>query len=450
MVYTGRGRDTCTHFFVGLPIPCGWERRYGDSTMKAKTRLPPERKRELISGSILLLRLMALFLVLAALYWALFMIRSPIVERKWTRSLVVLLFVEAALCIIPFFSGRYGRSLASFARFCLSLVIGFPLAEDFAIESFLLCSVIIDTAVLYPPQASVGVSLVLAGVTLIAQRPFLLWGVPVAAPTPQALGLGMAAAVFTMIMATWIRRQDTRITGQEELLAQLRSMVSRISSANLGFQNYARIIESKSKEDERKRISREIHDNAGYALTNMRMLMESGLRILDPKELELTEILNYTKEQAIQCLEKIRISMRSLRNIERPSVPFSSEVYKIVSHFEIATGTKIFVNYCNLEDIKDPGIRDILYAIIQEGMINALRHGNATAIQILFWMGPGTVTLILRDNGTGSDVINEGVGISGIKERVASVDGSIAFCSSEEGFEINVTVPSRREIYVEN
>ena len=247
-----------------------------------------------------------------------------------------------------------------------------------------------------------------------------------------------------------MRRQDLRLAEQDALLAQLKKVVSQISSANLGFQNYARVVENKSKEEERKRISREIHDTTGYVLTTVKMLMESGLRSLSSSRDELKEILTFTKEQAVLGLEKVRASMRSLRRIEDWRVPFHLEVHKIASRFEIATGTEVAIDYCNLENIEDPQVRDVLYAIIQEGMINALRHGNATLVHITFWMSQDMTLMFLQDNGTGADMINDGVGMSGMRERIASISGSIEFKSGNEGFEIRVAVPTRKENHVEN
>ncbi len=400
--------------------------------------------------SLVTLRVISLSLVVSALIWAEFEIGTPVIVSHWKQTAVDLLIVQAALCFLLSFVGTSVGALLSFVRFCLLLILGFPLGRDFTIEALVLCSILIDVVVLEPGLPALWIGAISVAVTVLAQRPFSLWGVFTEPPSIAELCLGVVAAAIVLALGLRIRVQDRRLTRQTATVSQLKSVVARISSANLGFQNYARIIESKSKEDERKRISREIHDTTGYVLTNIRMLMESALRSLDADRGELAEMLTSTKEQAMQGLEKTRLSMRNLRNIEYSKIPFHQEIHKIVSHFENATGTRVVVDYCNLGEIEDQRVRDILCAIIQEGMINALRHGNASLIHIIFWQAERAITLRVLDNGTGSDMINEGVGMAGMRERIASVDGRIAFYSTAAGFEIVATAPVKRECHDED
>ena len=62
-------------------------------------------------------------------------------------------------------------------------------------------------------------------------------------------------------------------------MERLDEAVGRLTSANLTFQDLASTAQERSAEDERKRITREIHDAIGYALTNLIMTMEACMRL---------------------------------------------------------------------------------------------------------------------------------------------------------------------------
>jgi signal transduction histidine kinase len=67
----------------------------------------------------------------------------------------------------------------------------------------------------------------------------------------------------------------------------------------------------------------------------------------------------------------------------------------------------------------------IAYRAVQEGISNALRHGRATEIGIQFSRQGTGVGIAIVDNGTGFDVLSEGFGLMGIRERVSQVGGTV-------------------------
>ena len=124
-------------------------------------------------GSTAVLQALGMSLVLCALAWALWGLKDPIVMLKWRQPLIGLLVLQAVPCLLLLGRSRW-RALVVLSRFGLLLVLGFPLGEDFVIESLVLCSIILDIVILYPTAASVAISAIAVSVTLATQQPFSL------------------------------------------------------------------------------------------------------------------------------------------------------------------------------------------------------------------------------------------------------------------------------------
>jgi signal transduction histidine kinase len=112
------------------------------------------------------------------------------------------------------------------------------------------------------------------------------------------------------------------------------------------------------------------------------------------------------------------------------------------SIFEEVTGIKVEIELGNIRFDYGPEVNRSLVRIIQEGFTNSVRHGKASKIIILFWEFPGTLEMLLRDNGIGAQNIVKGIGIAGMEERLAILGGKLEFSSPEDGgFVLKVTIP---------
>lgn len=78
---------------------------------------------------------------------------------------------------------------------------------------------------------------------------------------------------------------------------------------------------------------------------------------------------------------------------------------------------------------------------MQESLVNAFRHGKATEMEILFWMSEKTVKVSISDNGSGATELHEGIGLSGMRERLAEIDGTLMIRSGPGTFAITAELP---------
>lgn len=81
---------------------------------------------------------------------------------------------------------------------------------------------------------------------------------------------------------------------------------------------------------------------------------------------------------------------------------------------------------------------------MQEAFTNAVRHGRATRIDILFWEFPDYLSMTVCDNGIGSKEIVKGIGLAGMEERLVKLNGSLQATSPDEGgFRLTVRIPTK-------
>ncbi len=226
----------------------------------------------------------------------------------------------------------------------------------------------------------------------------------------------------------------------------LNTTITKLTIFSQSLQTYARTAEMEAAKKERYRISREIHDISGYMFTNIIAMMDAivatGCRNSD----QTSEMCSAARSQAQEGLLETRRALHLLRTSDAEREVGMRAIYKIKKIFESTTGVKVEIESGNLEASFGDELDLILYRIVQEGLTNALRHGHATCVRILFWIVEESVQVIILDNGTGAKKIIKGIGLAGMEERISSLGGVVrAENAPEGGFQLTVTIPLQKE-----
>ncbi|MCD6397029.1 MAG: sensor histidine kinase, partial [Spirochaetaceae bacterium] len=217
--------------------------------------------------------------------------------------------------------------------------------------------------------------------------------------------------------------------------------ITQLTDANIGFQSYVNNLEIQTLIEERKRVSREIHDTVGYVLTNIIMMMEAASLLTDENIKKRNKILLTARNQAQKGLAETRAALRHLRSEKIVKAYGINMIEELVSVFQQATGIDIKVEYGNLSGFTNDRIDAIIFRTIQEGMTNAFRHGMATIIRINFWISENILHLTIHDNGIGANEIIDGIGVAGMRERISDIGGSLEIRNVDDGFKINADIP---------
>lgn len=242
-----------------------------------------------------------------------------------------------------------------------------------------------------------------------------------------------------------LKLQERRKIFYTQKIKHLDSAISQLSDANVGFQSYVKSLEFQIIMNERKRVSREIHDTVGYALTNIIMMTEAAIRLPDEDYEKREELLSLTRSQAQKGLQETRAALRQLRNEQIGQLEGTGMIEELVTAFRKATGIDIRVEYGNFTGFTNEKIDAIIFRIIQEGLTNAFRHGMATKIRISFWDSDTSLRISIHDNGIGSEKVVEGIGIAGMKERIQEAGGELIIRSVVDGFKVTASLPHSEE-----
>ncbi len=198
-----------------------------------------------------------------------------------------------------------------------------------------------------------------------------------------------------------------------------------------------RIIEA--QEEERKRVSREIHDGPAQMLANVMMRSELIERIFRDKGTEegFQEIKNL-RQNVRNALYEVRRIIYDLRPMALDDLGLIPTLRKYLNTIEDYHG-KAKIHFHCIGESEDrriaPRFEVALFRLAQEAVTNALKHSESTEIHVKVEVTKDFVTLIIKDNGNGFDLKeaqkkkNKSFGLLGMKERVDLLEGTMTIDS---------------------
>jgi len=271
------------------------------------------------------------------------------------------------------------------------------------------------------------------------------WGRPASPPGASALAIAAVLAASGALLARRFLAAQGEIERKEAELAGQRELVEQVYQLNAAFQEYALEAGQRSAADERKRITRDIHDIMGYTLVNLRVMLEVALDLAGSANRKLSDLLSDAIAQSRDALQRARRDLRNLRDMEERGESWMNRLQRIADTFSRATGVGVSVSFGNATRANCPRLQSAVYQFVQEALTNAFRHGRATEVSIDLRIDgeapDDRLTVRVVDNGQGADNPVPGIGFAGIRERVGLLDGETAYRSLPGGFEIRITIP---------
>ncbi len=379
------------------------------------------------------------------------MFSIPVFIQEYSSSNIGFLFsgyfyiftgVSLALSVSLFFAKKtISVYILLSVRFFVIFLTGYPLGIGNSVEIIMMSSLFIETSIYAGSHGSIILQAIYLTLFIIPVSGDSAWWIEI----PENNSGGVLFPVFILAVSAGLSRilkyQQEKISFLNHKIKHLDSAISQLSSANMGFQSYVKTLEIQVVMSERKRVSREIHDTVGYALTNIIMMMEAAIRLPCSEYEKISELLSLTRSQAQKGLKETRAALRLLRNERVMKLEGTRMIEELVSAFKKATGIEISMEYGNFKGFTNDRIDAIIFRIIQEGLTNAFRHGMATKIRISFWESPEYLQIIIHDNGVGAEKVVEGIGIAGMKERIQEIGGELYIRSVEDGFKVTAKIP---------
>lgn len=199
-------------------------------------------------------------------------------------------------------------------------------------------------------------------------------------------------------------------------------------------------------EEERKRVARELHDHTGQSLT----CLIASLAAMQKQErsAEVTGLIHL----AAQTLRDVHDLSRMLRPSTLDDLGLVAALQKFCKDFAQRLHVPTDFAAIGLDsNSRLPGVMEVaLYRITQEALTNAVRHGQARAIEVLLQRQPGTMLLIIEDDGRGFQACDwrahclhgDHLGLLGMEERALLLGGTLRIESQpNQGVRLFVKIP---------
>ena len=200
------------------------------------------------------------------------------------------------------------------------------------------------------------------------------------------------------------------------------------------------------REQERKNISRDLHDDLGQILTAVKMDV-SWIRKKLPEENTSMQIRT---DSTLNIINQAISSVQAISSELRPPILDNLGLFEALStfayEFQNRSGIIVILKFPDKEPALDPDLVISVYRIIQEGLTNTLRHSKASAVNLIIRKKSNNLDIEIQDNGVGisAEKINapDSFGLMGMKERVLGRKGEFnIFGEREKGTFIQIKLP---------
>lgn len=199
--------------------------------------------------------------------------------------------------------------------------------------------------------------------------------------------------------------------------------------------------------EERRRISRELHDRVLQLLSTARMRAEACGRSLSGNRSALEKEVRIIEELIDRAITEIRnLLTENQQPEEMPAGSLERRLKQELEIFSARTGFKLDFR-CAIGAHNLPReVERELYFTLREGILNAVRHSRASELHLSLTSTDKECSANLRDNGVGfvvgSTESSNHYGLKGMKERIRRIGGELAIKSAPgQGTEIRITVP---------
>lgn len=254
-------------------------------------------------------------------------------------------------------------------------------------------------------------------------------------------------SIFFMLLNYISKLYITKKEAQK-LYDKLKVSEEKLIYANNELEGYLHSIEEVTLLKERNRISREIHDSVGHALSTA-MIQLSAMEAIAAKEGgSIRPMANNLRNFINESFQDVKKAVRELKPDEYDNYQGLLRIQEVCKTFEKMSGIEVKSIISKGEWSLSSKQINHIYRITQEVLSNSLRHGKATLIKVIMNFTDDEFVISFNDNGIGTDEIKEtGVGLKSIRERTEEINGIVDMKSSKgKGFFIKVIVPKEVEV----
>lgn len=227
------------------------------------------------------------------------------------------------------------------------------------------------------------------------------------------------------------RKRTEKVLQESE--RKLRHLASRLLSA---------------QEDERKRLSRELHDELGHALLTLKLQIASVEEELSPEQISLKNEINKILKSVGSTIEEVRRLYLDLTPGDLEDLGLTVALRSLIEDFaDLQKQIKWTIKIGGLDGLFSLPIQTAIYRVVQEALTNIGKYANPAKVFVEIKRVNQGLSFVIKDDGIGferDEVFNEEktLGLLAMEERVKILGGSFELWSRKnQGTKISFTIP---------
>lgn len=363
-------------------------------------------------------------------YFLILIMISAIVINKTnlTTSMIIFIFVFLINNQIRFFSlDKTFYKIISFVIECIFIIIAYKWIGGYLVTYHILAA--IDSNILFekPVKHIFNLVIILQGIILSSNE------------TLEFKFINIALLIVIISILYLIEDESDKKIEAQMLYDKLKLSEEKLKIANRDLEVYASSIEELTLLRERNRLSREIHDSVGHALSAIVVQLGAIERTIENNQQVAKEVTKDLRKFTQNSLNEVRMAVREIKPKEFEDYEGILIIEELIKNFKKLTGVDVRLAFTKEKWPLNSDQAFVIYRIVQEFLANSVRHGKATLIQIFMVFNDYKLVVTLKDNGTGAHNVIEGIGLKSMRQRVSEIGGIFEYrAKCGDGFLVKI------------
>jgi signal transduction histidine kinase len=194
-----------------------------------------------------------------------------------------------------------------------------------------------------------------------------------------------------------------------------------------------KLLSQASKQTERIRIARNIHDLLGHHLTALTINLQVASRITQGDAKQNIETCHGLAKLLLSDVREAVSEIREKSDVELKDA--------LMALFDKLPRLEVQLHFDDNININEVNIADTIVKCVQESITNTLKHSTADVLMLDVSKAEHGISVNISDNGKTSKQFNMGNGLTGMAERLSLIGGSVNFTHDNKGFHISISIP---------
>ncbi|MFX3631708.1 MAG: sensor histidine kinase [Candidatus Pristimantibacillus sp.] len=245
-------------------------------------------------------------------------------------------------------------------------------------------------------------------------------------------------AVLSFVYCKMLMTYTVKIESYRDNIEKMNSDIQRLTNRLNDNNEYIRQSENMFKLEERNRISQEIHDKIGHSMTGALIQMEAAKRLIATDTEKTSELLQNAIHISKDGIESIRLVLKNMKPLtEQLGI---NRLKLFIDEFSATHSIKTALTHEGNVDLITPLHWVIIQQNATEAMTNTMKYSNANSVSVHIQVLKTVIKVVISDNGKGAMKVIKGLGIIGMEERTAAVNGTVIVDGSR-GFSVTTLIP---------